>query len=29
MALLGHVRSGGEVAGGVIRIDGRDLSSLG
>jgi peptide/nickel transport system ATP-binding protein len=29
MALLGHVRSGGAVAGGVIRIDGRDLSSLG
>jgi peptide/nickel transport system ATP-binding protein len=29
MALLGHVRRGGEVAGGVIRIDGRDLSSLG
>src|SRR5918999_6570916 len=29
MALLGHVRSGGKVAGGVIRIDGRDLSSLG
>ncbi|HEY9350942.1 MAG TPA: oligopeptide/dipeptide ABC transporter ATP-binding protein, partial [Acidothermales bacterium] len=29
MALLGHVRSGGQVAGGVIRIDGRDLSSLG
>ncbi len=29
MALLGHVRSGGEMAGGVIRIDGRDLSELG
>jgi peptide/nickel transport system ATP-binding protein len=29
MALLGHVRRGGEVAGGVIRIDGRDLSELG
>jgi peptide/nickel transport system ATP-binding protein len=29
MALLGHVRRGGEVAGGVIRIDGRELSSLG
>jgi peptide/nickel transport system ATP-binding protein len=29
MALLGHVRRGGEVAGGVIHIDGRDLSSLG
>jgi peptide/nickel transport system ATP-binding protein len=29
MALLGHVRRGGEVAGGVIRIDGRDLSTLG
>ena len=29
MALLGHVRRGGKVAGGVIRIDGRDLSSLG
>jgi peptide/nickel transport system ATP-binding protein len=29
MALLGHVRRGGAVAGGVIRIDGRDLSSLG
>jgi peptide/nickel transport system ATP-binding protein len=29
MALLGHVRRGGHVAGGVIRIDGRDLSSLG
>ena len=29
MALLGHVRSGGHVAGGTIRIDGRDLSSLG
>jgi peptide/nickel transport system ATP-binding protein len=29
MALLGHVRRGGNMAGGVIRIDGRDLSSLG
>jgi peptide/nickel transport system ATP-binding protein len=29
MALLGHVRRGGHVAGGAIRIDGRDLSSLG
>jgi peptide/nickel transport system ATP-binding protein len=29
MALLGHVRRGGYVAGGTIRIDGRDLSSLG
>jgi peptide/nickel transport system ATP-binding protein len=29
MALLGHVRRGGEVAGGVIRIDGRDLSTFG
>jgi len=28
MALLGHVRRGGRVAGGVIRIGGRDLSSL-
>jgi peptide/nickel transport system ATP-binding protein len=28
MALLGHVRSGGAVSGGVIRIDGRDLASL-
>jgi peptide/nickel transport system ATP-binding protein len=28
MALLGHVRSGGEIVGGVIRIDGRDLSAL-
>ena len=28
MALLGHVRSGGTVGGGVIRIDGRDLASL-
>ena len=28
MALLGHVRRGGEVGGGEIRIDGRDLSSL-
>jgi len=29
MALLGHVRRGGRVTGGEIRIDGRDLSSLG
>jgi peptide/nickel transport system ATP-binding protein len=29
MALLGHVRRGGEVVGGIIRIDGRDLSALG
>jgi peptide/nickel transport system ATP-binding protein len=29
MALLGHVRRGGYVADGVIRIDGRELSSLG
>ena len=29
MALLGHVRRGGYVAGGTIRIDGRDLDSLG
>jgi peptide/nickel transport system ATP-binding protein len=28
MALLGHVRRGGRVSGGVIRIGGRDLSSL-
>jgi peptide/nickel transport system ATP-binding protein len=28
MALLGHVRRGGEIVGGVIRIDGRDLSTL-
>ena len=28
MALLGHVRRGGSVTGGVIRISGRDLSSL-
>jgi peptide/nickel transport system ATP-binding protein len=28
MALLGHVRRGGRFAGGVIRIDGRDLGSL-
>jgi peptide/nickel transport system ATP-binding protein len=28
MALLGHVKRGGRVAGGVIRIGGRDLSSL-
>jgi peptide/nickel transport system ATP-binding protein len=29
MALLGHVRRGGEMVGGAIRIDGRDLSELG
>jgi peptide/nickel transport system ATP-binding protein len=29
MALLGHVRRGGHMADGVIRIDGRDLSTLG
>jgi peptide/nickel transport system ATP-binding protein len=29
MALLGHVRRGGYVADGVIRIDGRELGSLG
>ena len=28
MALLGHVRRGGRVGGGTIRIDGRDLASL-
>jgi peptide/nickel transport system ATP-binding protein len=28
MALLGHVRRGGEVSGGAIRIDGRDLSGM-
>jgi peptide/nickel transport system ATP-binding protein len=28
MALLGHVRRGGAVNGGAIRIDGRDLSAL-
>jgi peptide/nickel transport system ATP-binding protein len=28
MALLGHVRRGGRVSGGVIRIGGRDLASL-
>jgi peptide/nickel transport system ATP-binding protein len=28
MALLGHVRRGGRLAGGVIRIDGRDLGAL-
>jgi peptide/nickel transport system ATP-binding protein len=28
MALLGHVRRGGRVAGGAIRIDGRELGSL-
>ena len=28
MALLGHVRRGGAVSGGAIRIDGRDLASM-
>jgi peptide/nickel transport system ATP-binding protein len=28
MALLGHVRRGGVLSGGAIRIDGRDLASL-
>jgi peptide/nickel transport system ATP-binding protein len=28
MALLGHVRRGGRVGGGAIRIDGRDLAAL-
>jgi peptide/nickel transport system ATP-binding protein len=28
MALLGHVRRGGRVRAGVIRIDGRDLAAL-
>jgi peptide/nickel transport system ATP-binding protein len=28
MALLGHVRRGGRVGSGAIRIDGRDLASL-
>jgi peptide/nickel transport system ATP-binding protein len=28
MALLGHVRRGGEVSGGAIRIDGRDLAGM-
>ena len=28
MALLGHVRRGGRVGGGAIRIDGRDLATL-
>ncbi|MEN3280016.1 MAG: peptide/nickel transport system ATP-binding protein ddpF, partial [Solirubrobacteraceae bacterium] len=28
MALLGHVRRGGRVGGGTIRIDGRDLAEL-
>jgi peptide/nickel transport system ATP-binding protein len=28
MALLGHVRRGGAVGGGAIRIDGRDLAAL-
>ena len=29
MALLGHVRRGGRVSDGVIRIDGRELGALG
>jgi peptide/nickel transport system ATP-binding protein len=29
MALLGHVRRGGEVGGGAIAVDGRDISALG
>ncbi len=29
MALLGHVRGGGRVSGGTIRVDGRDLGELG
>ena len=29
MALLGHVRRGGELGGGVILIDGQDLAGLG
>jgi peptide/nickel transport system ATP-binding protein len=29
MALLGHVRRGGRVSGGVVAVDGRDLSTLG
>jgi peptide/nickel transport system ATP-binding protein len=28
MALLGHVRRGGEVSGGAIRIDGRELHAM-
>src|SRR5215218_240824 len=28
MALLGHVRRGGRVGAGIIRIDGRDLAAL-
>jgi peptide/nickel transport system ATP-binding protein len=28
MALLGHVRRGGQVSGGVVMIDGRDLAHL-
>ena len=28
MALLGHVKRGGEVSGGVVMIDGRDLAHL-
>jgi len=28
MALLGHVRRGGHVGGGTIRIDGRELAAL-
>jgi peptide/nickel transport system ATP-binding protein len=29
MALLGHVRRGGKVGGGVITVDGRELGTLG
>ena len=29
MALLGHCRTGGEVRGGAVSIDGRDLEQLG
>jgi peptide/nickel transport system ATP-binding protein len=29
MALLGHVRRGGRVGGGVVAVDGQDLSTLG
>ena len=29
MALLGHCRSGGRVAGGAVLVDGRDISELG
>ena len=29
MALLGHCRSGGRVAGGAVLVDGRDIAELG